>query len=44
LQAVTSAMNEAKGGADPSNWAPPNEAEVCTYLSDWLAIKARWGC
>ena len=42
LQAVTGATNQAKGSADPSNWIPPNEAEVCTYLADWLAIKARW--
>ena len=42
LRAVTIATNAAKGSADPSNWLPPNEAQVCTYLSDWIAIKARW--
>jgi len=43
LRPVTSATNQAKGNADPSNWIPPNESYVCTFLSDWIAIKARWG-
>ena len=42
LRAVTAASNQSKGEADPSNWLPPNEAFVCTYLADWIAIKARW--
>ena len=42
LCAVTAASNESKGEADPSNWLPPNEPFVCTYLADWIAIKARW--
>jgi hypothetical protein len=43
LRAVTASSNDAKGDADPSNWLPPNAAAVCGYLSDWIAIKARWG-
>jgi hypothetical protein len=43
LRAVTAEVNQDKGDADPSNWLPPNEAWVCTYVSDWVAIKARWG-
>jgi hypothetical protein len=42
LRAVTGAVNDAKGDADPSNWIPPNETAVCGYLADWIAIKARW--
>jgi len=42
LRAVTAAVNGAKGDADPSNWLPPDEAQLCTYLGDWIAIKARW--
>ena len=26
----------------PVQLAAPNEAFVCTYLADWIAIKARW--
>jgi len=43
LRAVTSAQNLGKGDKDPSNWIPPNADDVCSYLSDWVAIKARWG-
>ena len=43
LRAVTAAVNRAKGDADPSNWLPPDETYLCTYLGDWIAIKARWG-
>ncbi len=42
MRAVTAASNASKGQADPSNWLPPNEAAVCAYLADWVAIKARW--
>jgi len=43
LRAVTGALNADKGNKDPSNWIPPNDAYVCEYLADWVAIKARWG-
>ena len=43
LQAVTRRNEPGQGERRrPSNWIPTNEAEVCTYLADWLAIKARW--
>lgn len=42
LIAVTSSSNRSKGAADPSNWIPPHQASVCGYLSDWVAVKARW--
>jgi hypothetical protein len=43
LRAVTGSVNQSKGAADPSNWIPPDGDFVCTYLSDWVSIKARWG-
>jgi hypothetical protein len=43
LRAVTDSVNQSKGSADPSNWIPPNDDFVCTYLADWTSIKARWG-
>lgn len=43
LIAVTAGVNRSKGDKDPSNWIPPNSSYVCTYLSDWVAIKAHWG-
>ena len=43
LAAVTGASNGSKGDRDPSNWLPPASADLCSYLSDWISIKARWG-
>jgi hypothetical protein len=43
LRAVTTEMNASKGDRDPSNWMPDDTAFWCTYASDWVAIKARWG-
>lgn len=42
LRAVIAAVNRAKGAAGPSNWMPPDESFTCTYLADWVSIKARW--
>jgi len=42
LAAVTSSVNASKGARDPSNWVPPHTPAVCGYLSDWVAVKARW--
>ena len=43
LIAVSSSSNQDKGDADPSNWLPPNEADVCRYITAWVVIKAEWG-
>lgn len=43
LIAVTSGVNRSKSDKDPSQWLPPNGAYVCTYISDWIAVKAAWG-
>ncbi len=42
LRAVTSSTNLSKGDKDPSNWLPPDSAAVCTFIGDWVSIKARW--
>jgi hypothetical protein len=42
LRAVSSESNQSKSENDPSNWLPPNDGYVCTYLADWIAVKARW--
>ena len=43
LRAVTGTVNNDKGDKDPSNWLPPDPNDLCRYLADWTAIKARWG-
>lgn len=42
LIAVTSGVNQSKSDKDPSNWVPPRTAAVCTYVVNWVAIKAQW--
>jgi hypothetical protein len=42
LIAVTAGVNRSKGDKDPSNWLPPNSEYLCTYVSDWVVIKAHW--
>ena len=43
LIAVKDSENQSKSDKDPSNWLPKNSAYLCTYLADWVAVKARWG-
>ncbi len=43
LIAVTDRANASKSDKDPSNWMPPLKSYWCTYLSDWISVKARWG-
>ena len=42
LIAVTAGQNRSKSDKDPSNWIPPRSNYVCTYLAEWIAIKAQW--
>jgi hypothetical protein len=42
LIAVTAGQNRSKSDKDPSNWIPPQKSYTCTYLSEWVAIKAHW--
>jgi len=42
LIAVTSGSNRSKSDKDPSNWMPPDDADWCRYLGDWVSIKYRW--
>lgn len=42
LIAVTSGSNRSKGEKDPPQWMPKNTAYTCTYLSNWVAVKAHW--
>ena len=43
LIAVTDRVNVSKRDKDPSNWMPPLRSYWCTYLGDWISVKARWG-
>ena len=43
LIAVTASSNRSKGEKDPPQWMPSNASYACTYLSNWVAVKSRWG-
>nr|WP_308431107.1 HNH endonuclease family protein [Kitasatospora griseola] len=43
LIAVSAKSNRAKADKDPAEWLPPAEAYRCTYLTDWVVVKTRWG-
>jgi hypothetical protein len=42
LVAVSAAANRAKGAKGPEEWLPPRREGLCTYVADWIAVKARW--
>lgn len=43
LIAVSATSNRAKGDQDPYLWMPTNRNYWCQYVSDWIAVKYRWG-
>lgn len=42
LLAVSGHENMSKGDSGPNSYLPPNEEYVCTYLRNWMQIKAVW--
>nr|WP_258404848.1 HNH endonuclease family protein [Streptomyces sp. FR1] len=43
LIAVSAASNRSKADQDPTTWQPPATGYRCTYATDWVTIKTRWG-
>ncbi|KUM77161.1 hypothetical protein AQI70_14025 [Streptomyces curacoi] len=43
LIAVSAASNRSKADQDPATWQPPAAGYRCTYATDWVAMKTRWG-
>ncbi|MDQ0305618.1 hypothetical protein J2S46_000174 [Kitasatospora herbaricolor] len=33
----------SKADKDPADGLPPAQSYRCTYLTDWTAVKTRWG-
>jgi hypothetical protein len=42
LIAVSAASNRSKSDKDPADWVPPSHADLCPFVSAWIAIKVRW--
>ncbi len=40
---MTVHANESKGDRDPAAWLPSLVSDQCTYIGDWIGIKAQWG-
>ncbi len=43
LAAVTDNVNQTKSDADPAEWMPPLSSVYCRYITEWTAVKTRWG-
>ncbi|WP_406490534.1 hypothetical protein [Streptomyces sp. NBC_01604] len=37
------ASNRSKSDQDPATWQPPAHGYRCTYATDWITVKTRWG-
>lgn len=42
LQAVGARENAVKGDSGPDRYMPPLRSRQCTYLREWLMVKATW--
>jgi proprotein convertase P-domain-containing protein/uncharacterized protein DUF1524 len=43
LVAVTDNVNQSKSDADPAEWMPSLSSVYCRYITEWTAVKTRWG-
>ncbi|MFF9378190.1 HNH endonuclease family protein [Streptomyces griseoluteus] len=43
LIAVSATSNRSKADQDPATWLPSAVGYRCTYATDWVADKTRWG-
>lgn len=43
LIAVTASSNRSKSDRDPYDWLPVNTGYRCSYITNWVKVKIRWG-
>jgi hypothetical protein len=43
LAAVTDNVNQSKGDRDPAEWMPSVSSVACRYITEFTAVKTRWG-
>lgn len=43
LIAVTASSNRSKSDRDPADWLPVNTGYRCSYITNWVKVKIRWG-
>ena len=42
LVAVTAASNRSKSDRDPAGYLPTDANNLCSYVTNWISVKARW--
>lgn len=42
LLAVSGDLNQSKSDSGPGSWLPPNAAFVCSYITKYLKVAAKW--
>jgi hypothetical protein len=43
LALVIAASSRQRGDKDPAGWMPSTNTNTCAYLSNWVAVKTKWG-
>jgi hypothetical protein len=43
LSLVLANSSRQRGDKDPAGWMPSTNANTCAYLSNWVAVKRKWG-
>ena len=43
LALVIASSSQQRGDKDPAGWMPSTNANTCAYLSNWVAVKTKWG-
>ena len=43
LALVLAASAQQRGDKDPASWMPSASANTCSYLSNWVSVKNKWG-
>jgi hypothetical protein len=43
LALVLAASAQQRGDKDPADWLPSTSMNTCVYLSNWVALKTKWG-
>ena len=43
LALVIATSSQQRGDKDPAGWMPSTNANTCAYLSNWVAVKTKWG-
>jgi hypothetical protein len=43
LALVLATSAQKRGDKDPAGWVPSTSVNTCSYLSNWVSVKSKWG-